>query len=347
MYVNRPAVVLPPHRIPLRQIIDDIMIRHADLPRIAVIPRVLGQLPAHRHYSQPFEVVTGEREPAERIHTAFDDITEMGLRAARATIAEAGLRAGDIDCVVTVHGTGEAVPGLDVFLHNALGLRPEAACRPASQLGCAGGAHALAVAAEFLSAHPGATVLVVLAESLSSLYHHTDVSIEQMIYKALWGDSAVACLVTDRPLGPGLRIEAFWEYLLPHSAERYRKRVDRYGVHFDSEKSALRAVPDVLPALRERIQGEGWELDFIVSHTGGPRILEELAGGLELEPDLLRHSWDCLNEQGNLGGPSVLAVLERTHRTPPAHGDRGMLLGFGPGFRCTAARATWWVPEQA
>ncbi|GAB2718922.1 PhlD [Kitasatospora kifunensis] len=348
VYVSRPAVVLPPHRIPRQLITDDITSRHrADLTprRLAAMPKYLAQLPATRHFSRPLAAVLGEWGIEERSEAVVADLVEIGLHAARAAIDAAGLRPVEIDCLITAHVTGFLLPGLDVALHNALGLRPDAACRPTTELGCAGGAYALVAAREYLAAHPGATVLVVAAEILSlALYHHGDITVEQLIYKALWGDGAAAALVTDRPLGPGLRIDGTWEQLLPATTERYRAWLDQAGYHFGSTKEALDSVPEVLPALRAHLAAAGGRLDFVVSHTGGPKILDQLALGLEIDPELLRHARACLDEHGNLGGPSVLAVLERTHTTAPVHGDQGILLGFGPGFRCIVLRGTWWSP---
>ncbi len=75
------------------------------------------------------------------------------------------------------------------------------------------------------------------------------------------------------------------------------------------------------------------------------------ATGLNIKPQnpnasglLSSHAWSTLREDGNLGGPAVLAVLTRTHSDPPASGSRGVLLGVGPG--CDAACIGTWKGEQ-
>ncbi|GAA4884289.1 3-oxoacyl-[acyl-carrier-protein] synthase III C-terminal domain-containing protein [Kitasatospora terrestris] len=350
VYIGRPAVELPGHVVPRRRIAEDVERRHADHPRLASVRRVLGRMPAQRRYSQPFETVLADRDATERNATAFADVCRMGTAAARRALAAHHLSPADVDCVVTSHSTGDAVPGLDVHLVAELGLRPDVARRPMTQLGCAGGAHALITAVDHVRAHPGTTVLVVVAESLSSTYHHGDTDLEMMIYKALWGDSGAALLVSDRPLGPGLAVADTWEYLLPGSALRYRKRTDAAGVHFDSERSAPRSVAEASPALRDwlaRPLPDGgpatgpWPLDFVVAHTGGPALLTDLADRLGLDDEQLSHSWSSLDEVGNLGGASVLDVLARTHTAPPPPGAHGLLLGFGPGFAVSALKTTW------
>lgn len=350
VYVSRPASALPPFEVSREAILADMVTRHPEHPRLAVVERVVGQMPARRRFSQPLDVVLSERSLEERNRTAFADVLAMGAAAARGALSAAGLGPGDVGCVVTTHATGDAVPGLDVHLVGELGLSASVSRRPMTQLGCGGGAHGLVIAADFVRARPGSVVLVVAAESLSSIYHHGDASIEGMIYKALWGDSGAAAVVSDRPLGPGLRVEETWEYLVPGTAGRYRKRLDAVGVHFESDKSATSSVNDMMPELLKWLasgsgSGEGgdepWPLDFVVAHTGGPSILRDLAAGLGIDERVLRHAWESLDEDGNLGGASALRVLERTYATPPAAGDRGLLLGFGPGFSVSACKVTW------
>ncbi|MFD4605966.1 PhlD [Streptomyces sp. NPDC058464] len=287
---------------------------------------------------------------SERNRIAFAEASVLALRAVRQTLQETGTAPRDIDCIVTSHTTSWTVPGLDVHLIEALGLRPDVRRIPMSTLGCAGGAHALVRARDHLAAHPGSTVLVVVGEMLSTVYSHHDTTKESMIYKALFGDGASACLVTDTPLGPGLRLESTWEYLLPDSRNRFAGRLDQTGLHFDSEKSATAASSDLMPELRRFLaQQDLRDIEFTVLHPGGPRIILDAEAGLGIdqEPGLddqakkTRHAWASLREEGNLGGVAVLSVLARTHDDPPADGARGILLGFGPGFAVAAATARW------
>ncbi|MER7666701.1 hypothetical protein [Streptomyces sp. NPDC096193] len=226
-------------------------------------------------------------------------------------------------------------------------LRPDIARIPMSTLECVGGAQGLVRAADHVAARPADTVLVVVAEMLSTVYNHHDTTPQSVIYKTLFADSAAACLVTGSPLGPGLRIDDTWEYVLPASRDRYRGRLDAHGLHFDSETTATQAVNDLMPALQLYLKQQNLEQpDFVVLHPGGPRILHDLETGLNIEqPDpsggLSRHAWATLQEDGNLGGPAVLAVLARTHQTPPPPDSRGILLGVGPGFSAAACTTTW------
>lgn len=344
-YVARPAIALPEHVVTMDDICDDIARHHSSHPRLATYLRVARAAGVHtRRFTRPLNspTVSGSAGVAERNLVAFEDSARLAEQAARSAMANAGLTPSDIDAVVTSHTTSWSTPGLDVHLGNVLGLRPDVRRTPMASLGCGGGAQALARAADDVAAHPGSRVLVVAAETLSTVYRHEDDGLGSMIYKALFGDGAGACVVTDVPLGPGLRIDASWEYLLPDSLDRYWCSVDDRGLHFDSTRKAVDATGEVMPPLMRWLEGLGAPRpEWAAVHAGGPRILEDTARELGVEEKVLRHSWSSLEECGNLGGVSVLDVLARTYEEPPGSGAPGLLTAFGPGFFAVACQGAW------
>ncbi|MEU8893585.1 PhlD [Streptomyces sp. NPDC048442] len=343
-YVSRPAVVLAGHRVTTDQLLEDLRHRHADHPRLGAFLRVVANCGVSTRYlTRPLDhhSLSHEASVQERTTTAFGDALAMAERAARQVLESHALTPADVDAVITSHTTSWGVPNMDVHLINALGLRPDARHLAMTTLACAGGAQALVRAADMVAARPGSTVLVVVTEAISSVCTNPhDTGIEAIIYRALFGDSAGAVLVTGSPLGPGLRIGGTWEYTLPESTDRYYGRLDGTGLHFDSTKAALRAAKDVLPHLLTWL-GPRDVPDWAVVHPGSPRIITDVTDGLGLGPQDTRHSHSSLAENGNLGGVAVLDVLRRTHTEPPADGTRGVLAAFGPGFSAAALRGTW------
>src|SRR4051812_11313184 len=116
-------------------------------------------------------------------------------------------------------------------------------------------------------------------------------------------------------------------------------RITSAGLHFDATKEGRAASREALPAFLEWLGDR--RSDFAVVHPGSPRIIADTAEALGLGPDAARHSTDTLTDEGNLGGVSVLRVLERTHHQPPAPGARGPLVAPGPGFARAALHGHW------
>ncbi|MFJ5231362.1 PhlD [Kitasatospora sp. NPDC088391] len=344
VHITRPALVPGPHVVDAARIREDILARNPDHPQRETIRKALTNLPGTRRYLAPYEEIVGERDTRRRKDDTFDTVRRAAAGAARAVLADTGLAPADLDCVIVSSATADKVPGLGVHLLNDLGLRPETRIRSTTQAACAGGALALVMAEEHLARHPGHIVLVLVGEFLSALYQDSARTLEDQIYKALWGDLVSATLVAARPLGPAptLRIDHTWEYTLPGTVERYRKVTDERGDHFSSTRDSLRSVTDLAPALRDWLdRNTDGPLDFGVLHPGGPAILTRLGKVLGVDEEFVRHSRDVLAEEGNLGGATLFSVLDRTHRAPPRPGARGLVFGLGPGVTAAALLTTW------
>jgi predicted naringenin-chalcone synthase len=354
-YIGRPEIVLAGHRVTTDDLIAHIRAtyRHPDdptrdHPRIGVWQRLIQNAGVdQRYWSRPIAEATAPTSVGHRAQVAFGDALDLAETAARRALDVAGLDPGDIDAIVTSHTTSWTVPNLDVRLIERLGLRPTVARMPLATLACSGGAQGLVRATQYAQIKPGARVLVVVAETLSTIYHQSEDSVESMIYRALFGDSAGACIVTgitDESAGTlppaGFIALDTLELLLPASLDRYWGTIDDQGLHFASTKAAARAAADALPYITDWLDDRAPE--WAVIHPGGPRIINDVAAGLGLDPDKdARHSHASLADVGNLGGAAVLDVLARTYDDPPAPGTTGVLTAFGPGFTVAAVHGAW------
>ncbi|MYT73724.1 MULTISPECIES: PhlD [unclassified Streptomyces] len=341
-YVSPPRSVLGTHKVTTEEIADDIRAHHREHPRLGAFLRVVNNCGVRtRYFSRPLDspTVSGEADVHTRTQVAFDDAVDMAERAALTALEAVDLAPGDIHAIVTTHATGYAVPNLDVHLIHRLGLRPTTRRIALTTMACAGGAHALLRAADLVALRPNEKVLVVAAEVLSTAYNHTASTIEAMIYKALFADAAAATVVSAAPLAAGLAIEDTLEYTLPESFDRYRGRLDAHGMHFDSTKQAPKAPTATFPALLNWLDGR--PVDFAAIHPGSPRMVSDTADALELGTEHTRHSMDTLADEGNIGGVSILRVLERTHTAPPPPGSHGVVVAYGPGFTTAALHGHW------
>lgn len=346
VHIARPVTILAPHKVTTGEICDDIATHHPAHPRLAAILRVINNCGVQsRYFTQPLntDTVNGTADVHARTKRAFDDALAMSEQAARAALTRHGLAPADVTGIVTTHATGWSVPNLDVHLVHRLGLDPAVHRTALTTAACSGGAHALIRATEQALLRPGARILVIAAEVLSTSYQHGDTGIEHMIYKALFGDSAAATIVTSGPpLGPGLTIHGpgdLFEYVLPDSLDYYWGRIDSDGMHFDSTKKSSGGARTAMPAVVDWLGGRPVQVPVI--HPGSKPIILDTADALHLTEDDARHSLDTLAEEGNLGGVSVLRVLERTHDQAPADGAGALMVAYGPGFTVSALHGTW------
>ncbi|MFI9247510.1 type III polyketide synthase [Streptomyces sp. NPDC053086] len=295
------------------------------------------------------EAIPAPQTVQERTAPAWEAVQSYGERAARGALQIAGLDAADIDCLITSHSTTPALPGLDIALANKLPLRDDVMLLPATQWACVAGTRSLALAAELVAADPDRVVLVVIAEALSTTYQPADDTLESLIVRLLFADTAVAAVVTGRPRRESaLRLDAAWHHTLPGTQDLHRLVTRADGTHFVMDRRGPRAVQETVTAmwewLRVRYQDDpdSWHPDVLLAHPGGTRVLEYME---QTMPDawpsgLLDHSRDSY-ASGNRGGAAVFDILRRAHDAGQRSGDRAVLYAAAPGLTATALEGQW------
>lgn len=295
------------------------------------------------------ESIPAPQTVQERTAPAWEAVQSYGERAARGALQIAGLDAADVDCVITSNSTTPALPGLDVALANRLGLRSDVMLLPATQWACIAGTRSLALAADLVAADPDRVVLVVIAEALSTTYQPADDTLESLIVRLLFADTAVAAVVTGRRRAESvLRLDASWNHTLPGTQDLHRLDTREDGTHFVMDRRGPRAVQETVTAMwdwlgaRYQDDPESWHPDVLLAHPGGTRVLEYME---QTMPDgwpsgLLDHSRDSYTT-GNRGGAAVFDIMRRAHDAGQKPGSRAVLYAAAPGLTATALEGQW------
>lgn len=295
------------------------------------------------------EAIPAPQTIQERTEPAWAAVQTYGERAARRALGTAGLDAADVDCLITSHSTTPALPGLDLSLLNRLPLRSDVLLLPATQWACIAGTRSLALAAELVAADPDRVVLVVISEALSTTYQPADDTLESLIVRLLFADTAVAVVVTGRPRTESvLRLDAVWHHTLPGTTDLHRLDTRADGTHFVMDRRGPRAVQQTVAAMwewlrvRHQDDRDSWHPDLLLAHPGGTRVLEYME---QTMPDgwpegLLAYSRDSYTT-GNRGGAAVLDILRRAHDAGQKTGSRTVLYAAAPGLTATAVEGEW------
>lgn len=295
------------------------------------------------------EAVPTPQTVQERTAPAWEAVQAYGERAARGALQIAGLDVSDVDCLITSNSTTPALPGLDVALANRLPLRGDTMLLPASQWACVAGTRSLALAADLVAADPDRVVLVVISEALSTTYQPADDTLESLIVRLLFADTAVATVVTGRPRPQSvLRLDASWHHTLPDTQDLHRLETRADGTHFVMDRRGPRAVQNTVTAmwdwLHDRYQDDpnSWHPDVLLAHPGGTRVLEYMEQTMpeEWPSGLLDHSRDSYTS-GNRGGAAVFDIMRRAHDAGQRPGSRAVLYAAAPGLTATALEGKW------
>lgn len=281
---------------------------------------------------------------------------ELSAAALEDALARAGVRAEDVDTIITATVTGLAVPSLDARLVGRCGLREDVVRMPLVGLGCVAGAAGVARAHDVLRGRPDGLVALVCVELCSLTVQRDDRSMANLVASGLFGDGAACVLLAgpDHPLAQaptappadGAALATTHPAVsVRDSRSRFYAGTDR-AMGFDVGGHGLRIVLDaqvpglVLEHVRADVDGflthhglTRADIGFWVAHPGGPKVLQAMESALETAPGALDVTWRSLERIGNLSSASVLHVLHDTlvdH--PPEPESLGLLLAMGPGF---------------
>ena len=289
-------------------------------------------VPDFDQYGDP--LLLGSRSPPTSVRMrAFRDLAPpLAAQACRRALASARTGPEEITHLVVVTCTGFIAPGPDADLVGLLGLRNDVERTVVGFMGCHAAFNGLRVARQHVESRKGGKALLVCVE-LCSLHFRPDPAPDNVVASALFADGASAVVVAAdgealAELGPaaslieeGTRRDMGWEI-----------GDDGFRMTLSSYVPRLVAAPlaDFVAPLAGR-EKSSWCV-----HPGGRAILDHVEDALDLPPVALASSRAVLRDIGNVSSATVLFVLERELARTRA-GDRGVMLGFGPGLTLEGA----------
>jgi alkylresorcinol/alkylpyrone synthase len=226
-----------------------------------------------------------------------------------------------------------------------MGFRPDVRRLPVTELGCVAGAMALARAAEFVRAFPGATVLVIAVELPTLTFQRGDLSQANLISCVLFGDGAAAALVTGRRT-QGPQILAADTYTFPQSLDAMGFDLRETGFHIVLSKDVPQMIRDRIRELVDEFLGRRGlsrqRISAFLLHPGGQKLLSYIEEQLGLCRCDTALSWDVLGEYGNLSSATILFILDAClAKTKMRPGEYGLAAAFGPGFSAELLLLQW------
>jgi predicted naringenin-chalcone synthase len=336
------GTALPPHAVSSEAASDWLSRALRDDPAAA---RLAGRVVERSGIGTRFSCVpdfTREGEPlllgsaspptSVRVRAFRELAPPLAAEACRRALASAETAPQEITHLVVVTCTGFFAPGPDADLVGLLGLRNDVERTVVGFMGCHAAFNGLRVARQHVEARAGGKALLVCVE-LCSLHFRPDPSPDNVVANALFSDGAAAVVVAAEDdalahlgaaaalIEAGTQRDMGWEI----GDDGFRMTLSSY---------VPRLVSAPLAAFVAPLAGGGTSSWCV--HPGGRAILDHVEDALALPPDALASSRAVLRDVGNVSSGTVLFVLERELARTKA-GDRGVMLGFGPGLTLEGA----------
>lgn len=283
---------------------------------------------------------------------------DMGSRAIRKCLDDAGIDLDDIDYLCVTTTTGFLTPGLSALLIRSLGLQPQTSRVDVVGMGCNAGLNALQATAGWATAHPGRVAVMLCVEACSAAYVIDD-TMRTAVVNSLFGDGAAAVALVADPSQPpprvgasrglrGPRILGFSSHLITEAIDAMRydwnDAQGKFSFYLDPQ------VPYVVGAHAEQVVDRllapaglrRSDIGHWLVHSGGKKVIDAVRINLGLTRHDLRHTTGILRDYGNLSSGSFLFSYERLlgeEATTP--GEYGVLMTMGPGSTIETALVQW------
>ena len=280
-------------------------------------------------------------------HRLADDenTSDLGLKAARKALADAGMEASELTHVIAATCTPDA-------------LSPSVACIMAGQLGtgpvmafdfgaaCSGFIYGLSICRALLAQQPEAKILFVCTEALTRRVNWADRST-----CVLFGDAATACIVAS---SPGNVIAGLEDVICQSdgtqrdlivvgggTSSRYAKGDpvdDDFFITMQGRETYKHAVRNMVHICEDVLTRNGLtakDVNLLVPHQANMRIIEAVGSRLDMTGDRVFVNVD---KYGNTSSASIpLAITEARAAGRIKAGDRMLVTAFGAGLTWGAA----------
>ncbi|MBN8919194.1 MAG: ketoacyl-ACP synthase III [Rhizobiales bacterium] len=285
---------------------------------------------------------TGIRE--RHVAAPGEMTSDLGLKAAQAALANAGMDASEIDLVLLATSTpDQTFPASAVSIQAGLGITHGAAFD--LQAVCSGFVYAMATADSLLRTGAFRRALVIGAETFSRILDWTDRGT-----CVLFGDGAGAVVLEARPAAEAQGRGIITSHLRADGRHKSKLYVDggpsSTGTvgHLRMEgkevfRHAVGMVTDVIEDAFESAGVTARDLDWFVPHQANKRIIDSSAQKLGIDPAKVVTTVQLHGNTSAASIPLALSVAVGDGRIKPGH--LVMLEAMGGGFTWGAVLLRW------
>lgn len=293
-----------------------------------------------RHLSIPLNEYKNLGDIGDRSTKWLDVALELQTNNINNLLASAGMLPEDISLIVTTTVTGLAIPTLEARLMNRIAFKPNTKRLPIFGLGCLGGVAGFNRVNDYLKGHPKEAALLLATELCSLTFQFQDKSVANLVGTSLFADGSAAVLIVgdEHPLASKGQFEilAGESFFYPDTERIMGWDIVSSGFQIVLSGDVPKIVVEhVKPNIGEFLSGNKTTLSdvgFMVSHPGGPKVLEKISEIADRPAEDFKHSWNSLAEKGNMSSVSVLHVLQKTIEDKKKKNELGLMIAMGPAF---------------
>ncbi|WP_100403326.1 beta-ketoacyl-ACP synthase III [Bacillus sp. FJAT-42315] len=266
-----------------------------------------------------------------RIAGEEESTSDMGVKAAKKAVEQAGIHPEEIDLIVVATVTPDySFPSVACMIQEKIGAKKAAAMDVSAA--CAGFMYGIVTAKQFIDTGTYKYVLVVGVEKLSKILDWNDRNTA-----VLFGDGAGATL-----LGPVSEGRGILSFELGADGAGFKHLYQDQYVQMNGRevfKFAVRQMGESCINVLEKAGLQKEDVDFLLPHQANIRIIEAARQRLDLPTEKVSVT---INKYGNTSAASIpLTFVEELEAGKIKDDDLLVMVGFGGGLTWGAIAMRW------
>jgi len=275
--------------------------------------------------------------------------SDLAVEAAKKALADAGLKASDIDLIIVATITPDMpTPSTACLVQSKLGASRAAAFDVSAA--CSGFVYGLSISKAFVESGMVKHILLIGAEKLTAFVDWKD-----RASCVIFGDGAGAAVIGPVPAG---KREILSSYMVANGDEADLLKIPgggsrnpssanslEQGLHFlkmQGKETFKVAVKVMSEATLEALGRAGMTLDqiaLVIPHQANLRIIQAISERMQIPPEKMVVNLDRV---GNTSAASVIIALDECIRSGRLKaGDAIVLVAFGAGTTLASAVVKW------
>ena len=273
------------------------------------------------------------------------EIIKLAEQSLQKSLKKAYLQPTDIDYIITVSCTGIMIPSVDAYLINSLQMKQDIMRLPVTEMGCVAGVSGIIYAKNFLKANPNKRAAVISVEAPTATFQHEDFSMANIVSAAIFGDGAASVILSsyEQDKGPNVIDEAMYHFY--DSIDVMGFKLVNTGLEMILDKKVPETIsshfPMIVHPFLERNNLTIEDINHLIFHPGGKKIVNTVEALFKSLGKNIDDTKEVLKLYGNMSSATVLYVLERFMDGDRQHGEKGLMLSFGPGFSAQRILLEW------
>jgi alkylresorcinol/alkylpyrone synthase len=282
------------------------------------------------------EVIFSNRSFDESNALYRKEAVRYAIEIVKNTLEKTNTKPEEIDFLVSTSCTGLMSPSINAHLINEFRMRNDVVHIPVAQVGCSGGTSGLIYVNHLLSSKPNSKALMLNLEFNSNTLQYNNYNLDNIIGTAIFADGIACSLFENSEKNQLLKIVDVFSHHFYDTENilRYDLGTTGFTLKMSKElpvfvaKNYLKTANHFLSKHHLSIK----DMDHILVHPGGIRILESVEKIISEFGKNLNSSKIVMEQHGNMSSATIMFILHHVVSGKIKKDEKILMASFGPGF---------------